>query len=106
MCAKKVQCPGEDFLTWYVDPCTHVCYVHVSHVESTLTERIISPLLCMLPTFNFPHADVTIFQFWWIDPVAGNCGIYASQLLPPGDPTSIALSVEFHKEIYACSNGS
>ncbi|KIW37031.1 uncharacterized protein PV06_10664 [Exophiala oligosperma] len=44
--------------------------------------------------------------FWWIDPVAGNCGIYASQLLPPGDPTSIALSVEFHKEIYACSNGS
>ncbi|KAL6242228.1 hypothetical protein RBB50_010776 [Rhinocladiella similis] len=41
--------------------------------------------------------------FWWIDPVAGNCGIYASQLLPPGDPTSIALSVEFRKEVYAHS---
>ncbi|KIW17904.1 hypothetical protein PV08_05099 [Exophiala spinifera] len=39
--------------------------------------------------------------FWWIDPAAGNCGIYASQLLPPGDPTSVALSVEFRKEIYS-----
>ncbi|KIW55396.1 hypothetical protein PV05_07679 [Exophiala xenobiotica] len=41
--------------------------------------------------------------FWWIDPTGGNCGVYASQILPPGDPTSMALAVDFHKEIYALS---
>ncbi|KAK5197663.1 hypothetical protein LTR92_001905 [Exophiala xenobiotica] len=41
--------------------------------------------------------------FWWIDPASGDCGIYASQILPPGDPTSMALAVDFHKEIYALS---
>ncbi|EXJ76831.1 beta-lactamase [Capronia epimyces CBS 606.96] len=39
--------------------------------------------------------------FWWIDPAAGNCGMYASQLLPPGDPDSMALAVEFRKDLYA-----
>jgi hypothetical protein len=35
----------------------------------------------------------------WIDPAAGNCGIYASQVLPPGDPSSIDLAVDFRKEV-------
>jgi len=39
--------------------------------------------------------------FWWIDPAAGSCGIYASQIIPPGDPESIALAVEFRKHIFA-----
>ncbi|KIV81332.1 hypothetical protein PV11_03523 [Exophiala sideris] len=39
--------------------------------------------------------------FWWIDPAAGNCGIYASQVLPPGDPISIDLGLDFRKEVHA-----
>ncbi|KIW84619.1 hypothetical protein Z517_00007 [Fonsecaea pedrosoi CBS 271.37] len=39
--------------------------------------------------------------FWWIDPAAGNCGIYASQLLPPGDPETMNLAVAFRKDIFA-----
>lgn len=38
---------------------------------------------------------------WWIDPVAGLCGLYASQIVPPGDKTSVDMSVLFEKEIYA-----
>ncbi|OAP64035.1 hypothetical protein AYL99_00007 [Fonsecaea erecta] len=39
--------------------------------------------------------------FWWIDRTAGNCGIYASQIIPPGDLESINLSVAFRREIFA-----
>ncbi|KAL2829114.1 beta-lactamase/transpeptidase-like protein [Aspergillus pseudoustus] len=39
--------------------------------------------------------------FWWIDPMAGDCGMYASQILPPGDQISMELAVEFRREIYA-----
>ncbi|KIX92079.1 uncharacterized protein Z520_12233 [Fonsecaea multimorphosa CBS 102226] len=42
--------------------------------------------------------------FWWIDPTAGNCGMYASQIIPPGDLESMNLSVAFRREIFArCS---
>ncbi|KIX04556.1 uncharacterized protein Z518_05426 [Rhinocladiella mackenziei CBS 650.93] len=39
--------------------------------------------------------------FWWIDPAAGTCGLYMSQLLPPGDPASIDLALELRKDIFA-----
>jgi CubicO group peptidase (beta-lactamase class C family) len=38
---------------------------------------------------------------WWIDRPAGLCGLYATQIVPPGDSTSIRMSVLFEKEIYA-----
>jgi len=39
--------------------------------------------------------------FWWIDPAAETCGMYASQLLPPGDAASMALALDFRRSIYA-----
>ncbi|KIW69789.1 hypothetical protein PV04_02121 [Phialophora macrospora] len=41
--------------------------------------------------------------FWWIDPAAGNCGMYASQLIPPGDAESMALALAYRKNIFAKS---
>jgi CubicO group peptidase (beta-lactamase class C family) len=38
---------------------------------------------------------------WFIDPVAGLCGLYASQILPPGDLKSVEMSTLFEKEMYA-----
>jgi len=38
---------------------------------------------------------------WWIDRKADLCGLYASQILPPGDAKSIEMSVLFEKEMYA-----
>ncbi|KAK5055190.1 hypothetical protein LTR84_012939 [Exophiala bonariae] len=37
--------------------------------------------------------------FWWIDPASGTCGMYASQLLPPGDAISRQLAVDFRRSI-------
>lgn len=39
--------------------------------------------------------------FWWIDPTAGNCGMYASQVIPPGDTESIALALAYRKSLFA-----
>lgn len=36
----------------------------------------------------------------WIDPAAGTCGMYASQLVPPGDSASLALAVAFRRDMY------
>jgi len=44
--------------------------------------------------------------FWWIDPSLGICGLYASQLLPPGDSESIALAVDFRKHVFQVATGS
>jgi len=38
---------------------------------------------------------------WWIDPKVGICGLYASQILPPGESKSVEMSVMFEKEMYA-----
>ncbi|KAI9736869.1 MAG: hypothetical protein M1818_005920 [Claussenomyces sp. TS43310] len=37
---------------------------------------------------------------WWIDREAGLCGMYASQLLPYGDPKSAAMHQMFEKDMY------
>ncbi|RJE19462.1 beta-lactamase [Aspergillus sclerotialis] len=38
--------------------------------------------------------------FWWVDPQAGICGLYASQLMPPNDETTLKDAVEFRKDMY------
>ncbi|PLB48495.1 beta-lactamase/transpeptidase-like protein [Aspergillus steynii IBT 23096] len=38
--------------------------------------------------------------FWWIDRKAALCGLYASQLVPTGDPRSVEWSTTFMKEMY------
>lgn len=38
---------------------------------------------------------------WFIDREAGLCGLYASQILPPGDLKSVEMSTLFEKEMYA-----
>lgn len=38
---------------------------------------------------------------WWIDMKEGICGLYASQILPPGDLKSVEMSTLFEKEMYA-----
>ncbi|KAF7965252.1 hypothetical protein HWV62_44862 [Athelia sp. TMB] len=38
--------------------------------------------------------------WWWIDPTAGIAGLYASQVIPPGDKLSTELFAEFEKDIY------
>ena len=37
---------------------------------------------------------------WWIDRKVGICGLYASQILPPGDPKSVEMSALFEKTMY------
>ena len=37
---------------------------------------------------------------WFIDREAGLCGMYASQLLPPGDHLSVEMGKNFEKEVY------
>ena len=37
--------------------------------------------------------------FWWVDPKNGLCGHYAGQIIPPGDPTSLDLEVEWREEM-------
>ncbi|KIV78526.1 hypothetical protein PV11_10235 [Exophiala sideris] len=41
--------------------------------------------------------------YWWIDPAAGNCGLYASQVLPPADKSSMDVSVAFRRDINQAS---
>jgi hypothetical protein len=36
----------------------------------------------------------------WIDREAGICGLYASQILPPGDMKSVKMSILFEKAMY------
>lgn len=36
----------------------------------------------------------------WIDMEEGICGLYASQILPPGDRKSMEMSVLFEKTMY------
>ena len=38
---------------------------------------------------------------WFIDRKVGLCGLYATQILPPGDLKSVEMSVLFEKEMYA-----
>ncbi|KAH8424224.1 serine hydrolase domain-containing protein [Aspergillus melleus] len=38
--------------------------------------------------------------FWWIDRTAGLCGLYASQIMPTGDPRSVEWGTTFMKEMY------
>ncbi|GKZ34819.1 hypothetical protein AbraIFM66950_005175 [Aspergillus brasiliensis] len=42
--------------------------------------------------------------YWWIDPVGGNCGMYASQIVPFGDEISMALTVDLRREMHARMN--
>ncbi len=37
---------------------------------------------------------------WWIDLKSGICGLYASQILPPGDKKSVEMSALFEKAMY------
>ena len=37
--------------------------------------------------------------FWWVDPGEGLCGMYASQIVPPGDAVSLDLAVEWRHEM-------
>lgn len=36
---------------------------------------------------------------WWIDRKGGTCGIYATQLFPPGEAKSVHLQKMFQKEM-------
>jgi hypothetical protein len=36
----------------------------------------------------------------WIDMEAGICGLYAGQILPPGDLKSVKMSALFEKTMY------
>ncbi|KAI1626753.1 putative penicillin-binding protein [Exophiala viscosa] len=39
--------------------------------------------------------------YWWVDPSAGTCGMYASQLLAtPSDPVSLDLYLAFRRHVY------
>lgn len=38
--------------------------------------------------------------FWWVDRKSGLCGIYASQLMPPNDKTTLEEAVGFRKEMF------
>ena len=50
---------------------------------------------------NKTKANVDRFSIpKWIDPRAGTCGFYASQLIPPGDPISMELAVAFRKDVH------
>jgi CubicO group peptidase (beta-lactamase class C family) len=37
--------------------------------------------------------------FWWISPLDGLCGCYFTQILPPGDRTSVSLYTEFEAAV-------
>lgn len=39
--------------------------------------------------------------FWWVNPAQGLCGMYASQILPPGDPSSLRLAASWRAEMEA-----
>jgi hypothetical protein len=39
-------------------------------------------------------------EMQWIDPEAGICGLYSSQILPPMDLKSVQMSVLFEKTMY------
>lgn len=47
------------------------------------------------------NRELTIFCFQWIDPAAGNCGLWATQLLPPGNQDAMDLAVAYRKHINA-----
>ncbi len=61
-----------------------------------------------LPNLFWVRSPCTLFgmipeidlRIQWIDPSLGTCGMYASQLLPPGDATSVGLAVDFRKYVY------
>ncbi|KAG9234470.1 beta-lactamase/transpeptidase-like protein [Amylocarpus encephaloides] len=38
--------------------------------------------------------------FWWADREGGMCGVYTSQMMPTGDPRSLAMLAGFEKEMY------
>lgn len=38
---------------------------------------------------------------WWIDRKGGTCGLFATQLFPPGEVKHIVLSALFQKEVVA-----
>lgn len=38
--------------------------------------------------------------FWWVDPKAGICGLYASQLMPPNDKTVLESAVGFRRQMF------
>jgi hypothetical protein len=37
---------------------------------------------------------------WWVDRKTGLCGIYAGQVVPPGDPTVAALTRKWEEGVY------
>jgi len=37
---------------------------------------------------------------WWIDPTTEICGLYSSQILPPGDVKSVEFTALFEKTMY------
>jgi hypothetical protein len=42
---------------------------------------------------------------WWVDREAGICGLYASQILLPGNLKSVELSALFEKTMYGWYRG-
>ena len=38
---------------------------------------------------------------WWIDRKAGVCGVFATQLLPPGSAEAASVNNEFEKDVFA-----
>jgi CubicO group peptidase (beta-lactamase class C family) len=66
----------------------------------------VSPAYLLLPSASMPSYglitvanDASPLQF--IDPTAGLCGLYASQLMPLGDAKSVELMQLFEREMYA-----
>ncbi|ETI27066.1 hypothetical protein G647_09748 [Cladophialophora carrionii CBS 160.54] len=96
-----------------------------SHLRATVGEPLAGPMFrgaVDSPAWNFGLGGILNMEdvdgvckkgtltwgglpnlFWWIDPAAGNCGIYASQIIPPGDAESMALAVAYRRDIFAKS---
>jgi hypothetical protein len=63
-------------------------------------------LLMVSDTPNNKQAGTMIWGgmpnlIWWVDPKVGICGLYAGQVLPPGDAKCAALMRKFEEGIYA-----
>ncbi|KAF2823894.1 beta-lactamase/transpeptidase-like protein [Ophiobolus disseminans] len=39
-------------------------------------------------------------MIWWVDPSTGICGLFATQVVPPGDAKVVAVQRKFEKEMY------
>lgn len=45
-------------------------------------------------------------NFWWADRETGLCGIYGTQVIPPGDPKSVKMFTLFQKEMFERATGT